>query len=57
MRAARPERLLWAIYYLKQYTTESEMEDKCECHEDTFHKWTVAILDCIARLEDEVVCT
>ena len=28
MRSARPEHLLWAIYYLKQYTTESEVADK-----------------------------
>ena len=29
MRAATPEHLQWAIYYLKQYTTESKMADKC----------------------------
>ena len=57
MTAARPEHLLWAIHYLKQYTPESEMADKCGCYEDMFHKWTVAILNCITGLEDEVVCT
>ena len=57
MRAARPEHLLWAVYYLKQYTTESKMADKCKRHEDMFCKWTAAILDCITGLEDEVVHT
>ena len=32
------------------------MAEKCGCHEDTFQNWTVVLLDCIAGLEDEVVC-
>ena len=30
MRAARPEHLLWAIYYLKQYTTEREWQTSAD---------------------------
>ena len=30
MRAARPEHLLWAIYYLKQYTTERERQTSAD---------------------------
>ena len=51
MRVARPEYLLCAFHYLKQYTTESEMADKCGCHEDMLCKWTGVILVCIAVLE------
>ena len=55
-----PSHLLWAILFLTQYTTYSDLSGKCgnnnAVDEDTFSKWIWIFIECIASLEDEASC-
>ena len=54
-KGGEPRHFLWAALLLKQYTNDSDIANKCGCHEDTFQKWAWKMVDLIAGLESEVV--
>lgn len=51
----RPIHLLWTLYFLKVYDTETVCANACCCDEKTFRKWIWVCMEQLAELEDDVV--
>lgn len=47
---ADPKHLLWACFWLKQYSTERTMASFFSAHEDTIRKWVKLMVMAIAKL-------
>ena len=47
--------LLWALMFMKIYTSENILASLAGCDEKTFRKWVWLFIDAIANLEYEVV--
>jgi len=54
---AKPHHLLWALLFLKTYSTEAVLAGMCGCNEDTFRKYCWLFVDEISYLEHDVVCS
>ena len=52
-----PVHLLWAAMFLTQYSNESDLASKANCHEDTFRKYLWPMVRILADLKTEVVST
>lgn len=51
----QPEYLLWALLYLKVYSSEKVLADKVGVDVKTFCKWSWAFVEAIAKLKPQVV--
>jgi hypothetical protein len=52
--STRPVHLLWALYFLKQYSMEEVNAAFAKCDEKTFRKWCWIVVDTLATLD--LVC-
>jgi hypothetical protein len=52
---AGPSHLLWALLFLKIYSTEAVLSSMCGVDEDTYRKWAWHLIDKVSYLECEVV--
>ena len=55
-KQTKPYHLLWALMFLKLYSTESIVAGIAGCSEKTFRKWSWTMLNLLDRLEFELVC-
>ena len=53
--ACKPKHLLWALIFLKTYTTESSLAVAIGVDEKTLQKWIFIIIYAISDLEDDWV--
>ena len=53
--ACKPKHLLWAVIFLKTYTTESSLAVAIGVDEKTLRKWIFIIINAISDLEDDWV--
>jgi hypothetical protein len=49
--STRPVHLLWALYFLKQYSMEEVNAAFAKCDEKTFRKWCWIVIDTLATLD------
>ena len=54
-RSLKPIHLLWALMFLKGYSTEGPNSARAKCDEKTFRKWTWFYTKCLAELDSKVV--
>jgi len=54
---SKPYHFLWALMFLKIYSTESILAGIAGCTEKTFRKWSWKMLDLLQRLELDLVCS
>jgi hypothetical protein len=50
-QSVSPVHLLWALYFLKQYSTEEVNASFAKCDEKMFRKWCWTIIHILAMLE------
>ena len=53
--ACKPKHLLWALIFLKTYSTESSLAVAIGADEKTLRKWIFIIIYAISDLEDDWV--
>jgi len=49
--SASPVHLLWALYFLKKYSTEGVNASFAKCDEKTFRKWCWTMIGILAMLD------
>ncbi|CAJ1932133.1 unnamed protein product [Cylindrotheca closterium] len=52
---AKPDHLLWALLFLKNYTSQDDLSGRVGCCRNTYSKWTWAMIEEIAALYDSVI--
>jgi len=50
-RRFSPAKLLWALYFLKTYTSEDVASSFFHCSPKTYRKWTWIVIQSISQLE------
>ena len=57
MHPPNPKHLLWALLFMKLYSSVSVLASMCRVDDKTFRKWTWFYVDAIAALDEQLVCT